>query len=86
MRGWEGYFLQDRTPGLLRGALGCFAMPMLQPQRLRIFCLVIGLDNDRLLVICFKDLIALEASNIVDPVAAHHEFGLCVFAVRHRAG
>ena len=32
-----------------------------------------------------KDLIAVQASQIIDPVAAHHEFSALVFATRHRS-
>jgi len=32
----------------------------------------------------FKDLIAVHASQIVDPVAPHQEFGAVVFTARHR--
>lgn len=60
-------------------------MPMLNSQRFRVFLFVVYTDDDWLQIVCFKDLIARQASNVIDTVPAHHEFRLCVFAVRHRA-
>ena len=33
----------------------------------------------------FEDLVAIQASHIVDPVAAHQQFGALVFTTRHRS-